>query len=65
MCRRSEVCGYKVVGDFDKNEITLCELWLYAVWVLTKVLGVQHRKGKTSKGLRITSKQPWGVGTSS
>lgn len=52
MCRRSEVCGYKVVGDFDKNEITLCELWLHAVWVSTKVFGVQHRKGKTSKGLR-------------
>lgn len=52
MCRLRGTYGYKVVGDFDKNEITLCELWLHAVWVSTKVFGVQHRKGKTSKGLR-------------
>lgn len=52
MCRRLEVCGYKVVGDFDKSEITLCELRFHVVLVLTKVLGVRYRKGKTSKGLR-------------
>lgn len=39
MRRRSEVCGYKVVGDFDKSEITLCELRFHVVRVLTKVLG--------------------------
>lgn len=51
MCRRLEVCGYKVVGDFDKSEITLCELRFYVARVLTKVLGA------TSEGQNLEGAQ--------
>lgn len=51
MCRRLEVCGYKVVGNFDKSEITLCELRFHVVRVLTKVLGA------TSEGQNLEGAQ--------
>lgn len=51
MFRRLEVCGYKVVGDFDKSEITLCELRFYVARILTKVLGA------TSEGQNLEGAQ--------
>ena len=56
-----EVCGYKVVGDFDKSEITLCELRFYVARVLTKVLGATS-EGQNLEGSGITSKQPGVLG---